>query len=101
MKLLVFLILLAAAFYIVPGIAENVGSPCGAVVERTLLMDFLKNGDSDMAPAELSMARAIGPAIARKAMEHRYPSIPPDVACAGLWWLSVINKSPVSPSDFR
>jgi hypothetical protein len=96
MKLLLFTALMAAVFYIAPGVLSDAGSPCGAVVNRAITIHPPANDDGQTNPMAIGMIRLIGPTVARKAIESRYPSVPPEISCAYLWWRSFIDTRALS-----
>jgi hypothetical protein len=98
MKLLAVILILGAAFYVVPGIVENVGSPCEAAIKRALTNDPPRASDGSVDRLASSMALMIGPGLFRKAAEERFPNVPPEVFCACHWWAELGGHNFISVS---
>lgn len=92
----ILLVAAAAGFYFGPGIMEPADTPCDALVSRRLAIDPPRD-DNDQADRIASgMARVLGPMFLKRVVERRYPNVPPQLACAYLYW-----QSQVDPQYFR
>jgi hypothetical protein len=94
---LIVLARLGAGFYFGPSILESADTPCDALVERAIAINVPldAHGKPDAVAAGLvqdtvvtGLLRAFGPAFLKRAIQTRYPDVPPQLACALVYWRS-------------
>lgn len=97
MRLLLLLALLAGGAWFGPQLLEGAEAPCPALERRVA---DLVSAESARLPPELaanprlrglvgmvqSAAAASGGMVAESYVSDRFPSLPPDLACAAAWW---------------
>lgn len=76
----------AGAFWFVPLTVQHAGSPCAAVVYRSMQVNT-----GDLPPSRLAagMLATVGAPLLAAAMHERHRQVPAEVSCAALWWRSL------------
>jgi hypothetical protein len=96
MRGLLLLAALAAAFYFGPSVLEAADTPCDALVNRALAINPPRDADGQANRLATGLARVLGPVFVRHVAQTRYPHIPPQLACALIFW-----KSQADPESLR
>jgi hypothetical protein len=90
--------IMAGAFFGYPILKEGADSPCDALALRAISM---ASQGSTPPPGGSALANAFGGAIVRAAVAARYPGLPPVVACGGLYWRSLADRSTFRDIAYR
>jgi hypothetical protein len=98
LKLFIFIAVAMAGFYFVPSVTDGGGTPCEALVRRALISKPIYDDRGKTDQLASGMILVLGPMVASRAMAERYPGVPPQVTCAGVWWLMV--SATQSPQDY-
>ncbi len=96
----IILFLALLGFYLGPTFIEGADSQCDALVAYAMNRSSLE-GPSPMA---IGMIKAFGPLVVKKMVQERYPDLPPQLTCAGLYWKAVVDPDGLQslrPSDWN
>jgi hypothetical protein len=81
-SVLLMLALALLGLYLGPTLIEQADSQCDSLVAYMLAVD----PEGRSSPMANGMIRAVGPIFVKKMAQERYPNLPPQVVCAGLYW---------------
>lgn len=90
MKILIVVVLVAAAAYFYPQFNEGVSSPCGAVEKRFVRDAFAGSDGGDIFAALLSSGATDG-ALAASMIKSAYPNLPAAVGCLRAYYELMAN----------
>ena len=92
MKAFLLLVCIAAVgFYLGPTFMEGADSQCEALISHALKVDPPSNRNARFDGMALSMIGVLGPPIVKQIVKKQYPSFPPQLSCAGLYWKAFID----------